>query len=248
MNRIVEDLIPRGRHNRPMTNPSSSLYGRVMRPKWITVHNTGNRNNTAGARSHSNWLKTLPVGTFVSWHFTIDDTVIYQHLPLNESGWHAGDNLGPGNTQTIGLEICENQLPQNMKGYLEAEEQGAMLCAHLIKTVPYLHDFPDCMKQHFDWSGKNCPSVIRGRANGWRDFLGKVEKHLAYEEEDKVQDGSTIPQIQRLIDIKVNGEDTDEMGYLINGRTYVRAGFVGSLMGVRVTGHGTYINIHSSLK
>ncbi|WP_250540012.1 hypothetical protein, partial [Bacillus subtilis] len=24
-----------------------------------------------------------------SWHFTVDDSVIYQHLPIDENGWHA---------------------------------------------------------------------------------------------------------------------------------------------------------------
>ena len=32
------------------------------------------------------------------------------------------------------------------------------------------------MKQHFDWSGKNCPQVIRRRPNGWKNFIAEVER------------------------------------------------------------------------
>lgn len=45
--------------------------------------------------------------TPTSWHFTVDEKEIYQHLPLNENGWHAGDG-GTGNRKSIGIEICEN--------------------------------------------------------------------------------------------------------------------------------------------
>ena len=43
--------------------------------------------------------------------------------------------------------------------------------------------------------------------------------------------------------LSVNGKRTDEVGYLINNRTYVRAGYVAGLVGVQVTGHGDYINV-----
>ena len=53
--------------------------------------------------------------------------------------------------------------PKNEKLYLQAEEHAAKLCAYLIKTVPTLKPFPDCLRQHYHWSGKNCPKWIRER-------------------------------------------------------------------------------------
>ena len=43
----------------------------------------------------------------VSWHYTVDDLSIYQHLPDGERAYHAGDGgSGPGNATSIGIEIC----------------------------------------------------------------------------------------------------------------------------------------------
>ena len=45
----------------------------------------------------------------MSWHYTVDDHAIVQHLPDYETAYHAGDGKdGPGNTTSIGIEICVN--------------------------------------------------------------------------------------------------------------------------------------------
>ena len=168
---ITKDFIPEGRRNRP-ANP--------MRPRYITMHDTGNSRNGANARAHVNYLKgdaadSLPV----SWHFTVDDENIIQHLPLDENGWHAGDGGGgTGNRQSIGIEICMNADGDRER----AEQKAAELAAFLIKKVPTLTSFPECMKQHYDWSGKNCPPVLRaGKYNTWESFLDIVEGELGME-------------------------------------------------------------------
>jgi hypothetical protein len=47
--------------------------------------------------AHSGW---------VTWHFTVDDREVVQHLLPTEQGDHA-DYGGPGDRQSIGVEICE---------------------------------------------------------------------------------------------------------------------------------------------
>ena len=42
----------------------------------------------------------------MTWHFTVDDRVAIQSLPLNIQGEHA-DHDGPGNRRSIAIEICE---------------------------------------------------------------------------------------------------------------------------------------------
>ena len=162
----------------------------------------------------------------------MDDKVIYQHLPLTENGWHAGDGTnGPGNRKSIAIEICVNR-----DGNLaRAEANAAWLAAKLIKEVNTLKPFPACMKQHYDWSKKNCPAQIRGRKNGWQDFLAAVEAHL--------KPAPKLPAITRPIGVYVGGKKVDEVGYLINNATYVRAAYVVGLAGGKVTGHGDHIKI-----
>ena len=216
---IIQDFIPPGRRNRP---------GYKLEPRYITVHDTANTSAGADAKAHAAYLKKNPPASEASWHFTVDDKVIYQHLPLNENGWHAGDGTnGTGNRQSIGIEICENRDGNRAK----AEANAAWLVAKLLKDYGL---GLDRVKQHYDWSGKNCPRVLRGRKDGWKNFLAAVEAHLK---------PATLPKIDRTIGIHVDGKKVDEVGYLINNATYVRAAYLIGLIGGQVTGHGDHIKI-----
>ena len=63
--------------------------------KYITVHDTASAAPSAGTKAHNNWVQNMSNDpnnkTSVSWHYTIGDTDLYQHLPLDEVGYHAGD-------------------------------------------------------------------------------------------------------------------------------------------------------------
>jgi len=98
--------------------------------------------------------------------------VIYQHLPTGENGWHAGDGReGPGNRQSVGIEITENKDGDRAK----AEANAAWLTAKLL--TDFNLDI-DAVRQPHDWSGKNCPRVLRGREGGWAGFLFVVQSHF----------------------------------------------------------------------
>ncbi|AVB11403.1 N-acetylmuramoyl-L-alanine amidase [Bacillus velezensis] len=155
MTEIIQDFIPSG---------SSNRLGYSMNPLYITVHNTSNTAKGANAASHARFVKNNP-STGVSWHFTVDDTEIYQHLPLNENGWHAGDgNSGTGNRKSIGIEICENsdgdfeKAVANAQGLIKKlmKEQGISLA----NVVP-----------HQRWSGKYCPHKLLDR---WDSFKAGI--------------------------------------------------------------------------
>ena len=91
---------------------------------YVVVHDTANTNPGAGALSHANYLwNAAQNGTelWASWHFTMDDKALYQHLPETERGYHAGDggslagttwidkygneHMGGGNRNGIGIEM-----------------------------------------------------------------------------------------------------------------------------------------------
>ena len=73
-------LIPRNlTYKRPLDVKSST--------EFITVHDTGD--NSFNAASWANEVTTS--SRQVSWHFTVDDKEIYQHVPLDEVAYHAGD-------------------------------------------------------------------------------------------------------------------------------------------------------------
>ncbi len=209
--------------------PKNKRPGYAMKPEYITIHDTGNASKGADAKAHNKYVHNVAPNP--SWHFTVDDHEIYQHLPTDTNGWHAGDGVnGVGNRKSIGIEICMNADGNRA----QAEANAAWLCAKLIKEIPTLKPFPACMKQHYDWSKKNCPAQIRGRKNGWANFLAAIEAHLK---------PAVSPKPDRTIGIYVNGKKVSEVGYLIGNATYVRAAYVVELAGGKVTGHGDHIKV-----
>ncbi len=171
---IVPDFLP-------ADHPLTSL---PMTPRYITIHDTGNPARGANAAMHGRYLRSQEaIDREVMWHFTVDDREIRQHLPLDRNGWHAGDGwYGTGNRQSIGIEICENADGDRAA----AEANAAALVARLVRTVPSLLPFPECVVQHNRWSGKNCPRVLRGRPGGWEGFLNMVEQYLTQQERTPV--------------------------------------------------------------
>ncbi|WP_062105203.1 N-acetylmuramoyl-L-alanine amidase [Bacillus niameyensis] len=156
MPKIIQKIIPKSQtRQRP---------GYAMTPKYITVHNTANASKGANAEMHARYLLNGAGGRTASWHFTVDDKEIYQHLPLNENGWHAGDGNGAGNRQSIGIEICEN----SDGNFEQAVKNAQWLISKLIKD----HNIPKGnILTHKHWSGKNCPHKL---LTGWAHFIGGI--------------------------------------------------------------------------
>lgn len=161
---IKQDFIPKGRKNRS---------GYALKPEKITIHLTGNKAATADAENHAEYLKgDTANGKPVSWHFTVDDhPTVYQHLPTNENGWHAGDGPdGPGNRTTIAIEVCEYEGINQEQAWLNAAKLTAKeMLAHNLKITDVV--------QHNKWSGKNCPEDLRANGGtGWKKFIENVAK------------------------------------------------------------------------
>lgn len=134
--------------------------------KYITIHETGNAAKGADAAAHAAYLDSdTGERDMVSWHYTVDDLAIVQHLPDYETAYHAGDGKdGPGNTTSIGIEICVNA-----GGDFEAAKANA---AALVRLLMEEHGIPlDNVVQHNRWNGKDCPKTIRATAGAWEAFL-----------------------------------------------------------------------------
>ncbi|MFP3414420.1 S-layer homology domain-containing protein [Bacillus sp. SIMBA_074] len=151
-----EMIVPKGNENiRP---------GYAMDPKYITIHETANTSKGANALNHAKYLDSQARGNTdrsASWHFTVDDKEIYQHLPLNEVGWHAGNKAG--NYESIGIEIAVN----SDGDYAKAVENARKLAAYLMNE---LNISLDHVQKHQFWSGKNCPAFMIQRGQ-WDAFL-----------------------------------------------------------------------------
>lgn len=207
--KIKSMLIPENKRNRP---------GHKLDPEYITIHDTGNQSNGADAEMHGRYLIDHDVIT--SWHFTVDDKEIVQHLPLDENGWHAGDGgQGTGNRKSIGIEICEDGSTDRLK----AEKLAIKLTRWLMDKFNITSDK---VKQHNDWSGKDCPAVLRGNRRpasgetmGWDNFIKELD---------------SMAEIEREVQGTIDGKRVEKTGYIIDGRTYVPLRFLAEKMGARV--------------
>lgn len=170
---IQQNVIPAGRRNRPGgRNPDV----------YITIHETGNTDAGADAEAHGKYLtSSAGEASLTSWHYTVDDHAIVQHLPDNETAYHAGDGAtGPGNTASIGIEICVNS-----DGDFEKAKANA---AALVRLLMAEHGIPlGNIKQHHDWNGKDCPATIRSTHGAWEDFLALCGGGSGQEEPEEPQ-------------------------------------------------------------
>lgn len=131
----------------------------AMVPEFVTIHNTA----SAGATAKQNADYVVNQNEYKSWHFTVGNGEIYQHLPVTEIGYHAGDVDGNGNMKSIGIEIAE---------VYGADRTAVKFIAELIKIldIPIENVFP-----HKHWSGKNCPRLIMPY---WNDFINDIKREL----------------------------------------------------------------------
>lgn len=119
--------------------------GRKIKPKGIMVHSTACPGVMA-ADWYRRWNKSFSKGEMnrqVCVHAFLDDKEIYQYLPWNHRGWHAG---GKANNTHIGFEICEPggfsysgtrmvgyKVKDNEKYFRDAWSNAVQLCVFLCK-------------------------------------------------------------------------------------------------------------------
>lgn len=139
----------------------------TMTPQYITVHNTANDASATNEIAYHNRNNNQ-----VSYHVAVDDKEVIQCIPFTRNAWHAGDGNGTGNRKSIGIEICYSK--SGGSRYVDAEENAVHYIAQLLNQYGW---GTDRVKQHYNWSGKNCPHRIRAEGR-WNDFLNRIQKAM----------------------------------------------------------------------
>ena len=135
-----------------------------MKPRYVVCHNTA---NDASATNEVSYM--IRNNNSVSYHLAVDDTYVIQGIPFNRNAWHAGDgSSGLGNRYGIAVEICYSK--SGGPKYTAAEENAVYVMARLL----YQYDLGiDALKQHADFSAKNCPHRIRDEGR-WNSVKSRV--------------------------------------------------------------------------
>jgi N-acetylmuramoyl-L-alanine amidase len=175
-------------------NVHGRLVDRTMRPRYITIHSTENRGATAaqhahlllasGRRSRNN--PRFGRSGWITWHYTVDDQDVYEHLLPTEQGDHA-DYGGLGDTESIGIEICEFREPARQA---EAIDRAARLTASLTNqySIPTSNIVPHMHWPRWDYKyGKPCPRILLLKdphapggwrlADKWSAFIAQVNHY-----------------------------------------------------------------------
>lgn len=186
MVRLEKKFIPESRANRRAYAPGSAYYQKFRIMDYITIHDVGSDGYERGYDPDwFHWYIAVdkstenPARNRKAWHFTVGSEKVIQHLRVDEVGLHAGDGLFGGvlngNSNSIGIEMCKASTKSIQDRIIT---NTAWLCSQLIKQNKVGKRFPEGMKQHFDWTQKNCPAVLRSRPNGWNDFLDEIDNFL----------------------------------------------------------------------
>ncbi len=166
----------------PVTTSNNRRPGRKLTSfEYITIHSTANEKSSA--KNERQWLTNSSNQVTASWHIVVDDKEAIEAIPLDEIAWHAGDGgTGTGNTRSIGIELCESG------DRSQTLENASMLVAELLRIT----GLPiNRVKQHHDWSGKNCPRILR-TGTLWQDFIANITNKLQATNQAEV-DTSSLP-------------------------------------------------------
>jgi N-acetylmuramoyl-L-alanine amidase len=174
--KVVVDILPKGK----------VIPNTIIKPTSITIHNTGNIG--APAKNNHNYMKNCNKNgdRIASWHFTVDDQYIYQAVPANKKAWHAGN--ATGNNSSIGIEICMfNDKARQKKAYDNA--------IALVKILMKYYGFTtNLVKQHYNWTKKDCPTWLRSGKFGytWSWFIKSLSSSVSSNKKPSTPTTSTV--------------------------------------------------------
>lgn len=168
---LIIDLIPTSQ-----TNQRPGIKRRT--PGYWVQHETANYAAGADAAMHNRYLHNGAEGQQTSFHFTVDDGVIYQMIPIDEVTWQSADGAGDGNMSGVSSELCVNRGINTAKARNNAEAlAGGVLGALGLGS--------DRTKRHWDFNFNNlpsqrhhCPDEIMNDGY-WPTFVENVGKIIA---------------------------------------------------------------------
>lgn len=148
--------------------------------KYIVIHYTGNKKDTAYA--NANYFRGA--NRNASAHFFVDNDNIYQTVALKNKAWHCGGytyyHSDCRNTNVWGIEMCCTA--GNYKVSAKTITNTAYLTANLCKRLGISASEVDkYVLRHYDVTHKSCPAQMsNGGKNDadWIAFKNQVKKIL----------------------------------------------------------------------
>lgn len=159
-----------------LPNLNNYKKGRNSNIKYIVIHYTGNKGDTA--LNNVKYFKNNVVKA--SAHYFVDQSEIYSSVPVEDTAWHCGGNKQSKyggkyfgkctNSNSIGIEMCllDKYGNVNLKTFINT-----------VELTKYLMDKYNISSEnvirHWDVNGKDCPRPFTGDNNAyWQDFKNRI--------------------------------------------------------------------------
>lgn len=169
-----------------LTPPGVHRPHRRVTMTGSTLHETGNRGATAGARMHSTWQDSCTPGHpngYVGVTMYVENRLVIIKIPLDEASIHSGDwrnNAHPS------MEVCVNASRN-----AEQTEDTAMWVQAAI-----LHRRGQNAKDHlYPHSPSGCPAIINAQGR-WTAIERGVDERIVLLK----QGGGTIPPAEEYVE------------------------------------------------
>lgn len=146
----------------------SPRQGRAREIRYIVVHYTANRGDTA--QNNLDYFAREVTGT--SAHYFVDETSVRQSVLETDVAWHCGSShpIHPEcrNANSIGVEMCDSV--------------GAVPEATRARTAAFVRELmsrygvpPERVLRHYDVTGKRCPAPWVDDLGAWAEFKTMLE-------------------------------------------------------------------------
>ena len=153
---------------------------RGSRVKYIVVHYTAGRNDTA--EDNGAYFAREQVGA--SAHYFVDETTVVRSVPEEYVAWHCGgaqyfhDKCRNGNS--IGVEICTKYVG----GQYSFAPEAVALAQELVRALMKKYDVPaERVLRHYDVTGKICPAPFVGEGQAdWEQFKEDLMRYETLEQ------------------------------------------------------------------
>jgi len=187
-----------------MTRNDCYTANRKITPKGIMVHSTAAPGVMAAAW-FDRWNKSYKAGEIgkqACVHAFVDDKEVWQYLPWNHRGWHAG---GKANDTHIGFEICEPggfkysggsnmvgyDVEKNQEYFEKAYANAVELCVYLCRMFNLTEKDIICHSEGYKLGvASNHGDVMHWfpkHGKTMDDFRADVRKEL-----EKLKGGATV--------------------------------------------------------
>lgn len=184
---------------REMLIPMSSVNrsGLALKPTSVTIHNTANRDRGAGAINHARFLVNRK--EIAGWHWVVDSELAVLCIPENEQAGHTGSVAG--NTTSLGVEICENNVGADGRLDAATYRNAVLLTADICRRHGWPAN-PLFIRTHRSWINRGeCPRLLQGAR--WDKFIADVALELSPPTQHKVQPGDTYGRISGMYGVSI---------------------------------------------